>query len=142
MSFCLDPLSAAHPGPGRGANSLSMEIQTFNPGHNPEPVERFNLSRVSLVCPGVSSQMDVADAPSQGDVQEASRPAARTTSTSSEEQRFYSELAPDVRALHLISKTEPSRPAGKAKIGRLYLRSNSFGHYPELMTIGEGWDVE
>ncbi len=55
-----------------------------------------------------------------------------------EEQWFYSELLPDDRASHPISKGEPSHPTEEAHFGRLYSRSCSFGHYPKLMTIGEG----
>ena len=58
-----------------------------------------------------------------------------------EEQRLYSESLPDVRAPHPISKAEPSHPAEETHFGRLYPRPHSFGHYPELMTIGEGWNT-
>ena len=51
-----------------------------------------------------------------------------------EERRFYSELLPDDRASHPISKGEP---AEKAHFGRLYSQSRSFGHYPQFVTIGE-----
>ncbi|MDW1502102.1 hypothetical protein, partial [Vibrio sp. YT-19(2023)] len=53
-------------------------------------------------------------------------------------QQLYSKLPPDVRAPHPISKAEPSHPAEETHFGRLYSRSHSFGHYPELVTIGEG----
>ena len=58
------------------------------------------------------------------------------------EQRLYSESLPDVRAPHPISKAEPGHPAEETHFSRLYSRSRSFGHYPELMTIGEGWNVD
>ena len=57
-----------------------------------------------------------------------------------EEQRLYSELPPDVWAPHLISKAEPSHPPEETQFGRLYPRSPSFGHYPQL--TGEGWNVD
>ena len=53
------------------------------------------------------------------------------------EQRLYSEPLPDDRASHPISKGEPGHPAEKANFGRLYSQSRSFGHYPQLVTIGE-----
>uniref|UniRef100_A0A8C6LZV4 Nucleolar protein 12 n=1 Tax=Nothobranchius furzeri TaxID=105023 RepID=A0A8C6LZV4_NOTFU len=59
-----------------------------------------------------------------------------------EEQRFYSESLPNVRAPHPISKAEPGHPTEETHFGRLYPRSRSFGHYPKLMTIGEDWDVD
>jgi len=58
------------------------------------------------------------------------------------EQRLYSELLTDVRAPHPISKTEPSHPTKETHFGNLYAQFHSFGHYPEIMTIGEGWDVD
>ena len=59
-----------------------------------------------------------------------------------EEQRLYSELPPDVWAPHLISNAEPSHPLEETHFGCLYPRSCSFSHYPQLMTIGEGWNVD
>uniref|UniRef100_A0A8C6PQA5 Nicastrin n=1 Tax=Nothobranchius furzeri TaxID=105023 RepID=A0A8C6PQA5_NOTFU len=59
-----------------------------------------------------------------------------------EEQRFYSESLPNVRAPYPISKAEPGHPTEETHFGRLYPRSRSFGHYLKLMTIGEDWDVD
>ncbi|CAG5932572.1 unnamed protein product [Menidia menidia] len=56
-----------------------------------------------------------------------------------EEQRLYSEPLPDGRASHPISKGEPRHPAEETHFGRLYPRSRSFGHYPKLVTIDEGF---
>ena len=64
------------------------------------------------------------------------------TPLDAEEQHLYSEPLPDVRAPHPISKAEPSDPVKETHFGRLYLCSCSFCHYPELMTIAEGWDVD
>uniref|UniRef100_A0A8C6TSD4 Espin like a n=1 Tax=Neogobius melanostomus TaxID=47308 RepID=A0A8C6TSD4_9GOBI len=36
----------------------------------------------------------------------------------------------------------PSHPAKETHFGRLYLRSCPFGHYPDLMTIGDGGNVD
>ncbi|TWW67223.1 hypothetical protein D4764_02G0002640 [Takifugu flavidus] len=52
-----------------------------------------------------------------------------------EKQQFYSELLPDIRASHPISKAEPSHPAEETHFSRLYPRSRSFGHHPTLMAI-------
>ncbi|KAJ8395912.1 hypothetical protein AAFF_G00027950 [Aldrovandia affinis] len=52
-----------------------------------------------------------------------------------EEQRLYSEPLPDDRAPHPISKGEPRHPAEETHFSRLYSRSRSFGHYPQLVTI-------
>ena len=43
---------------------------------------------------------------------------------------------------HPISKAEPSHPAKEAHFCCSYAWSFSFGHYPDLMAIGEGWDVD
>uniref|UniRef100_A0A3P8TWM8 SRCR domain-containing protein n=1 Tax=Amphiprion percula TaxID=161767 RepID=A0A3P8TWM8_AMPPE len=37
---------------------------------------------------------------------------------------------------------EPRHPMEEAHFRRLYPRSHSLGYYPELMTIGEGWNVD
>ena len=58
------------------------------------------------------------------------------------EQRLDSKLPPDVRAPYPISKGEPGHPAEEAHFGRLYSRSRSFGHDPEFVTIGEGWNID
>ncbi|KAL3970244.1 alcohol-forming fatty acyl-CoA reductase [Sarotherodon galilaeus] len=59
-----------------------------------------------------------------------------------EEQRLYSEPLPDGRTSHPISKGEASHPSEEAHFCRLYPRSRSFGHYPQLVAIGEGRDVD
>ena len=64
------------------------------------------------------------------------------TPLDAEEQQLYSEPLPDVQAPRSISKAEHSHPVKEAHFGRLYSWSCSFGHYPELMNIGEGWDVD
>ncbi len=60
----------------------------------------------------------------------------------SKEKRFYSELALDVWASHPISKGEPSSPTEETHFGRLPPQSHFFGHYPKLMTIGSGGNVD
>lgn len=48
--------------------------------------------------------------------------------------------------LHALSSTismaDPSHPTEETQFGRLYLQSNFFGHYPEVMTIGKGWNID
>ena len=41
----------------------------------------------------------------------------------------------------LISEAESSHLPEETHFGRLYPRSRSFGHYPQLVTRGEGWNV-
>uniref|UniRef100_A0A3P9CS76 Uncharacterized protein n=1 Tax=Maylandia zebra TaxID=106582 RepID=A0A3P9CS76_9CICH len=55
-----------------------------------------------------------------------------------EQQLLYSEPLPDGRTSHPISKGEASHPSEEAHFCRLYPRSRSFGHYPQLVAIGEG----
>ncbi|CAI5670118.1 unnamed protein product [Oreochromis niloticus] len=52
-----------------------------------------------------------------------------------EEQRLYSEPLPDGRTSHPVSKGEASHPSEEAHFCRLYPRSRSFGHYPQLVAI-------
>lgn len=51
----------------------------------------------------------------------------------SREQRLYSELLPDVRTPHPISKARPSHPSEKAHFSCLNQRSHSYSHYSELI---------
>ena len=60
------------------------------------------------------------------------------TPLGAEEQRLCSELLPDGRAPHPVSKGEPGLSAEEANFSRLYPRSCFFCHYPKLVTIGEG----
>ena len=41
-----------------------------------------------------------------------------------------------------LSLGEPRHPAEETHFGRLYSRSRSFGHYPQLVTIGEDGNVD
>jgi len=50
--------------------------------------------------------------------------------------------APLLRVPHPISKVEPSHPPKETHFSCLYSWSRSFGHYPDLMTIGEGWNKD
>ncbi|XP_049890000.1 tetraspanin-13b isoform X3 [Epinephelus moara] len=114
-------------------------------GHQgvPRPDKMCNPSSVLWVYPGASYQWDVPGTPSAGGAQEdpSQMPEPpQMTPFDAKEQRLYSELPPDVRAPHPISKAEPSHPNDPFR--RSYPQSHSFGHYPELMTIGEGWDVD
>ena len=47
-----------------------------------------------------------------------------------------------VCAPHPISEAEPSHPTEETNFSRLYPQSRSFGHYPKLMTMGEGWNAD
>ncbi|MEQ2190311.1 hypothetical protein GOODEAATRI_034443 [Goodea atripinnis] len=59
-----------------------------------------------------------------------------------EEQRLYSEPLQDSRAPHPISKGASGHPTEEAHFSRLYPGSNSFGHDPKFMAIGEGGNVD
>ena len=97
--------------PGHGDNSLSREIKTFFLHVNQllqgdtkmfaSQAERYILSSVSLVCPGVSSWMGMPETTPQGDIQETSKPP-QLAPLNMEEQRLYSEPLSDVRAPHHI----------------------------------------
>ncbi|MEQ2281271.1 hypothetical protein AMECASPLE_028542 [Ameca splendens] len=59
-----------------------------------------------------------------------------------EEQKLYSELLPEGRAPHPISKGVPGHPTKEAHFSRLYPGSRFFGHDPKFMAIGEGRNVD
>ncbi|KAF7653624.1 hypothetical protein LDENG_00080760, partial [Lucifuga dentata] len=59
-----------------------------------------------------------------------------------EEQRLYSESLPDVQASHPVPESEPRHPMEEPHFRRLYPRSCPFGHYPEIMTIGEDRNID
>ena len=58
------------------------------------------------------------------------------------EQRFYSQLPTSELMTLYITKAEPSHPMGKTNFGLLYSQSRSFGHYQELLTVAEDWNVD
>jgi len=97
------------------------------------------------VCPGASYQWDMPGTPPTWGAQEASWSDTRTTSTDPfwwEGAAALPRAAPDVRTPYPVSKAEPSHPTEETHFSRLYPQSHSFGHYPELVSIGEGWDVD
>lgn len=53
-------------------------------------------------------------------------------------RQLHWELPLDFSALNPISKAESSRSSEKPHFGYFHLWPCRFGHYPELMTIGEG----
>ncbi len=58
------------------------------------------------------------------------------------EQWLYFELPPDVQSPHPISKAEPSHPTEETHYSHSYPLSHPFSHDPQLMTIGEGWNID
>jgi len=68
--------------------------------------------------------------------------ASQLTPLNAKEQRLNPKFPPDVRAPYPISKAEPGHPTEVTNFGHLYPRPRSFGHDPEFMTIGEGWNVD
>ncbi|MEQ2294357.1 hypothetical protein AMECASPLE_003072 [Ameca splendens] len=59
-----------------------------------------------------------------------------------EEQQLYSELLPDGRAPHPISKGVHGHPTEEANFSRFYLESHSLGHDTKFMPIAEGRNVD
>ena len=107
----------------------------------PQPKGTYNASSESWVCSRASSQLDVPEnlqsAASRRHPNQMPEPP-QLTPFIAKEQWLYSEFPLDGWAPCLISKAEPSQPPKETNISHLYLRSRSFGYYPELMTIGEG----
>lgn len=62
-------------------------------------------------------------------------------STNAMDQLINSNLLPDNRASHWVSKGEPRNIEKETHFGCFYLGSYSFCHLLEPMTINEGWNV-
>lgn len=58
----------------------------------------------------------------------------------SKQRSSDSELPLNVRASH--SKTDPDHLMKEAHLRRMYPQPHPLGHYPELVNIGAGWDVD
>lgn len=86
--------------------------------------EKYNHSRVFLVCLWVSCQQDVPETLFQG--------VSGTWHCSSwcGEAAVLLWVLLDVWAAHPISTAKPSHPVEQSHFCRLYLHSHSFGHYP------------
>lgn len=69
-------------------------------------------------------------------------PDAQTTSTGSFQHEGASSSSNPLWISELLTLSLRLSPATLQKLGRLYPHSHSFGHYPKLVTIGEGWDVD
>jgi len=126
----IHPSSAASPGVGSRGQQLEQRNPDFPvPGHflqlfrrDPEAFPGQPRDIVSPTCPGASP----GSPPSGTCPEHLTREASRRHPNPS----------------HPISKGEPRHPAEETHFGRLYSRSRSFGHYPQLVTIGEGGNVD
>lgn len=58
------------------------------------------------------------------------------------EQQLVSEIPPDVWAPHPIFRAEPIYASEETNFSLLNLQFRSFGHYPQLTTIDEGWSID
>ncbi|KAK3567625.1 hypothetical protein QTP86_020275 [Hemibagrus guttatus] len=114
------------------------------PRGTPRPAERQSLQRV-LGLPWASPRWGMPGTPPQGHVLGHPKQMPKPPQLSPfdvEEQRLYSELLPGDRAPYPISKGAPRHPTAEAHFGRSYPGSYPYGHDPELMAIGESWDVD
>lgn len=84
-----------------------------------------NPSSEFLVCPKVPSQL-----------------AQKISKRHPNQMHQPHQLALWSQIPHPISKVEPSHPTGEARFGIFYPWSHSFGQYPKLVTIGEGWNLD
>ncbi|XP_048827139.1 palmitoyltransferase ZDHHC2 isoform X4 [Brienomyrus brachyistius] len=101
----------------------------------PRAAERYNLSSVSWVCPGTSSQLGMPETPPQGAVQEPAETGCSDHFNWLVSMRRSNSST--LRSFRMLEHSaEPRHPAAETHFFHLYQRSHSFGHYPELMTIG------
>ena len=122
-------------GPGEKPRHPSLQQHSPAPTGGPRGVPRqegiYNPSSESYLWPGPP--------PSRTCPENLQREATRRhpnqvpeppqlTPFDAEEQRLYSELPPDGRAPHSITKTEPSYPPKETHFSCLYLRSCSLSN--------------
>ena len=106
----------------------------------PKPAEIHNLSSLFWICTvGRAQNISSGGGPEINPHQLVK--ALQLTSLNVEEQRQCSEYLPNDWMCHLISKGEPSHTMSETNFSHMHLWSNSFSHFPQLITMGEGWNV-
>uniref|UniRef100_A0A3P9DCN9 Phospholipid phosphatase related 5b n=1 Tax=Maylandia zebra TaxID=106582 RepID=A0A3P9DCN9_9CICH len=111
----------------------------------PRPAERYNLASVSLTCPWAPSRWNMPGTPHLGIPGGILvRCPIHLNWLLSMWRSSSSTLSPSRMAeLPTLSlRDRASHPSEEAHFCRLYPRSRSFSHYPQLVTIGEGRDVD
>ncbi|XP_066506082.1 anoctamin-1-like [Hoplias malabaricus] len=108
-----------------------MPLPALSGGYQsvPRPVETCSLSRVFWVFPGVSSPLNM--------------PLTRKNHLNwlRSMWRSSSPTLMDGRTPNPVSKGESRHPVVKNNFNRFNPQSHSFGHYPKLVTIGDGWKL-
>ncbi|TWW62611.1 hypothetical protein D4764_04G0012580, partial [Takifugu flavidus] len=117
------PLSPAYPDPGHGGSSFRRDAQTaLSPAtsisSSGETPSRSQARRdiISPPSPGPAMRPPPGGTCPEHPSQMPEPP--QLTPLDAEKQRFYSELLPDVRASHRISKAEPGHPADETHFSR------------------------
>ena len=141
VKLCFVSFSAAYPGPVHGGNSLTREIQLpltppgGTPKHSKASRELLSLQRVLGLPWGNTSQER-----RPGDILTRCLNnlnwllSTRRSSGSTLSLSRISKLL--TLSLRLSSVTLQRKLISAACI------CDSFSHYPELMTIGESWDID
>lgn len=91
---------------------------------------------------GTFAQMDVPRTPLRGGVLIRCLKHLSGLISTPKRSSFTLSPPPDVWAPHPISQAKPCRLPEKPHFSRLHLQRWPFGHYPEVMTIGECRNVE
>ena len=136
--FSIHPFSSAYPrsgceatGPGEKPRHPSLQLLVGDPEGFP--------GQKGHIIPPASPGSALGPPPSRTCPENLQREATRRhpnqvpeppqlTPFDAEEQRLYSELPPDGRAPHSITKTEPSYPPKETHFSCLYLRSCSLSN--------------
>jgi len=108
---------------------------------DPRPDEIYNPSSGFWVCPGVSSQPDLSrKGKGSGRILIRCPKHLRLLLSM---RRSSGSTPISLRMSELLNLSpQPIHPAEETHCGRLYPQSRSFSHYPKLVTIGEGCNVD
>lgn len=121
----------------RSQRQQSKPLLPALPGRHKERWS-WNLSGVSWVCLAGSSRWDMSETPHPGGALEITRLDDKTTSTGSSQFEGVAALlwaSPKWSSYLFFSPKEDH-------FCHLYLQSHSFGHYPDLVAVGKGMDVD
>ena len=133
-----------HPSAAVGSRLSRMFQMSFSPGRRSSfswVIPRRSQARWDIWSLGLPhGLLPVGHALKTSEGSRPQHPNQQSTSAGS----LWHEGAPSgcLSSSPYISKAEPSHSTGETNFGRLYPWSHSFSHYPKVMTVGEGWNID